>query len=401
MKNKFPNNNSAINLIKNICISWNNNFKKFSPNNILKREVYNKNFKSFCKCLIGIFTFINLPKKNIYFFQGLYLKEYFDLFPNDQVCIIGSFDERKFAKQNNYFFNWSFPIITSVNTKIYRKINFFIQFIFFKWKKKIDDRKCIFFLQEDNQPVGAFFSILSKNLPYSKSICFQHGFYPKNYVHIPEGKNTEYNFIWHKSQLQIIKVKKENTFDVGVPYKTKIILKKKIPIIFVGTGEWKSNFLFYKKSLNFFFKLKNEIEGEINIPCIYRPHPNEYEDKKIKNLFKNKFEIIDDTSKNQRLNNSRSIFIGCHSSLLYEAWRAGHYSVYCHIFFKHYKIMKPSFKYDIKINEFNNKFLLKWIKVKLKNWNKKEFRKNTHKSNFKFLFLKSVNEIKKKLEIKN
>ena len=72
-------------------------------------------------------------------------------------------------------------------------------------------------------------------------------FIQKNHVHIPEGKNTVYNFIWHKSQLQIMKVKKENTFDVGVPYKTKIVLKKKIPIIFVGTGEWKNNFLFYKK----------------------------------------------------------------------------------------------------------------------------------------------------------
>ena len=104
-------------------------------------------------------------------------------------------------------------------------------------------------------------------------------------------------------------------------------------------------------------------------------------------------EKIDHLSKFKRLNNNRSIFIGCISSLMYEAGLAGHHIVHLYIPYGHYKKWKPAFRYDImlKSEDYNN--LVPWIKKKMRTWNKK----NNYALNndYKKKFLNSLKEISK------
>jgi hypothetical protein len=364
--------NYTTNKIHKICFNWNKKFKKIALQNILAREKYARSLIDFVKCLISIFFFPNFHNsKNIYIFDSLSNKNYFYLFPKNEVFIIGSREEKKFAKEKGYRFIWSFPIQSSVRSKVYKNYNFFINLIFDKWKKKLLNKNCIFFLREDTQPLGAFFSVLSKSLKFSKTICIQHGFFPRNYDQIPDGLNCDYNFLWNKSQQKLKALKLKNTFVVGVPYTTRIILKKKIPVIFVGNGEYLNNYKLYKKSLEIFFEIKNILKKEFNISSIYRPHPAEYEEKNNITLIKKMFKKIDNLSKLKRLNNSRSIFIGSISSLLYEAGAAGHHIVYLYIPYKYYKKWKPTFRYDIMIQPKNYHSLVSWVKKKLLTWDKK------------------------------
>jgi hypothetical protein len=384
--------NYSTNKIHRICFNWNKKFQKIALQNILVREKYARSFIDFVKCLMSIFCFPNFyNSKNIYIFDSLSNKNYFYLFPKKEVFIIGSREEKKFAKEKGYGFIWSFPIQSSVRSKVYKNYNFFLNLIFDKWKKKLQNKNCIFFLREDTQPLGAFFSVLSKSLKLSKTICIQHGFFPRNYEQIPDGLNCDYNFLWDKSQQKLKALKLKNTFEVGVPYTTRIILKKKIPVIFVGNGEYLNNYKLYKKSLDLFFEIKNILKKEFNISSIYRPHPAEYEDKNNITLIKKMFKKIDNLSKLKRLNNSRSIFIGSISSILYEAGAAGHHIVYLYIPYKYYKKWKPAFRYDIMIQPGNYHFLVSWVKKKLLTWDKK----NNYVSinNYPNKFLNSLKEI--------
>jgi hypothetical protein len=365
-------NNESNNKIKKICVNWNKKYEKIALRSILKREKYAKSFVDFVKCLLSIFFFPNFSSsKNIYIFQGLQNKNYFSSFSKKEVFIIGSRVEKKFAEENGYRFIWSFAIESCVRSKVYKNYNFFINFIFYKWKKKLLNQNCIFFLREDTQPLGAFLSVLSKSLKFSKTVCIQHFFFPKNYDQIPDGLNCDYNFLWDKKQQKLKKLKLKKTYDVGIPYITRIFLKKKIPVIFVGTGEYLNNYKLYKKSLLNFFEIKNILKKELNISSIYRPHPAEYENESNVTLIKKMFEKIDCLSKFKRLNNNRSIFIGCISSMLYEAGSAGHHIVYLYIPYKYYKKWKPLFRYDIMIKSGKFEPLVPWVKRKLKTWDKK------------------------------
>jgi hypothetical protein len=386
--------NKLTNKIKTICINWNKKFEKIALQSVFKRENYARSFKDFVHCLISIFFFPNFSNSKIfYFFDDLSNQNFFSLLSKNDVFIIGSRKEKEFANKNGYQFIWSFPITSCVRSKVYKNYNFFINLIFYKWQKKLENHKCIFFLKEDTQPLGAFLSVLSKSLKFSKSICIQHGYFTRNFNQIPDGLNCDYNFLWDSSQAKLKELKLKNIFEVGVPYKTKIFFKKKTPVILVGTGEYLNNYKLYKKSLQNFFEIKNILKKQLNITPIYRPHPAEYEVESNITLIRNMFEKIDHLNKFKRLNNNRSIFIGCISSIMYEAGIAGHHIVYLYIPYRHYKKWKPAFRYDIMIKSGKYNNLLPWIKKKMRTWNKK----NNYALNndYQKKFLNSIKEISK------
>ena len=299
-------------------------------------------------------------------------KNYFKIFPKKQIFIIGSRFDKKFAESNGYNFLYTFPIATSVAIKVYNKFDYFLNLHFKRWLKFLNNKKVKFFLYEDTQFVGSFLSILSKHLLNSRSVCLQHGFFMKNYNVIPDGKNTDYNFLWEKNQIKISNL--NNCKIIGLDYVANAIPSKNINVIFVSSGEFLNNEKLYYKILKSFSLIRKELKKKYNFKYFYRPHPSEYMDTNKINYAKNLIGNIDSLNKVQRLNGCKSIFIGCQSSLMFEAGYAGHVVAYFDIPVSYYKIWKPSYKYDFKIiyNQYNSLYI-SFNKV-IKNWFHKDIK---------------------------
>lgn len=351
---------TLINRIKADCVEWNTQYESSSFNEMKMRRDYSLGLVELIRCFLGIFIYPKFGKSDVvYVFEGLRNKYYMAAFDRSMVVVIGSHEERRFAKINGYGFIWSFPVDAAVRSKVYRDWDFFISRQILRWSNRLK-KNVIFFLYEDTQPLGTFLAHVSRCLPANtKSVCIQHGYFAelKNPLRY-DGKISDINFVWDERQAQLMGLDRAKTFSIGLPYSASARHCNELPIVLVGVGTPYYDFNLYTAILNVFTEIAKIVRNDLGRSVIYRPHPTELIYPEIMGDLDKRFEEIDALGKVDRLNSARSIFIGNISSLLYEAKSAGHFVVFVDINDK----ARPVFEYDLKINPLNLTELIGWIK---------------------------------------
>ena len=126
-----------------------------------------------------------------------------------------------------------------------------------------------------------------------------------------DGHYCKYNFVWSSRQIKLFRNLKYDPFVLGLPYNIRIPKKVSNKIILIGHGEEKSNT--YEKTLHHFKLIYSLIDKDL-FDVEYRPHT--YESTKIPKKY---FSKINNENKLNLLQDSKKIYIGFVSSLLYEA----------------------------------------------------------------------------------
>ena len=358
--------NTVSNISENYG-SWLDQMEHHYQQEIFHRRKYMRGFKCFIQTLIGMFIKPRLSNtNNIYIFEGIRNREYMAVFNPDSVVIVGSHLEKEYAYSHGYGFCWSFPMQSAINSKMSRGWNYpaIVQLMF--WTKKLSRfRRVIFFLYEDTQPLGIFFVHLTRLLwPKVSTVCIQHGYFLENTQVRLDGLLSDINFVWDKRQAELIGANKLRTFEIGLPYMATAKQSNELHVVLVGTGMAASDKDFYEKTINAYDIICRMLVNIAGVKVFYRPHPNEYNDKKLLAELSNKFLLVDEPNKIKQLNGPRAIFIGIVSSLLYEAGVAGHLVA-------HLKVnsnMRSVFDYDFDFEENQIGDLLQWI-VSIKNNN--------------------------------
>ena len=324
-KYKFTN---AIDCIKSDCMSWNLENQIFYKQELSLRKDQALSFKESLRFILALFMFPRIPaKKKLFFFQGLRHSEYFKSFKPDSIVIIGAGEEKKFADIHGMHFLSSLPILSSVKAYVYRDASFLLKCIFKRWMDRLQKlESSVFFIYEDTQPLGTFLNYLSKESAInSHAICIQHAFYSKpNYPVRLEGRHTEFNFIINEAQAELIQANPSKTSIIGLPYNIAATKGQLQSVILVGVGGVFYDNQVFRESIEHYKKIYSIISQNFDLEIIYRPHPNELQFPEVMQELSDNFKIIDSMDILDRLNDSRAIFIGVASSVLFQAEIAGH-----------------------------------------------------------------------------
>jgi hypothetical protein len=376
------------------CNSWMRQFECSAPAEFERRRNNALGLKDFARAALSMFV---KPKfKNVetmYVFEGLRNKEYMSLFAPQTVIVVGSHQEKTFAKAHGYGFCWSYPMVSATHSKMFRGWNGPIVRQINFWVNELSRfKQVIFFLYEDTQPLGVFFVYLGRILrPKVISVCIQHGYFGISHLELRcDGTLSDINFVWDDIQADLIGSNSSSTFEIGLPYDANATPSKKIIIILVGTGMSYDGNDDYEKSLISFINIYQELSQAVDMDVFYRPHPIEWENASLIKKLRNLFPLLDDLNKVQRLNGPRALFIGTVSSLLYEAGISGHYVAHL----KLYNKMTPVFYYDIEFGPMDIDKLVNWVSNIRVNQCIELQRKNTHKRTFLDRFILALNSAK-------
>lgn len=342
------------------CEHWLEQWAFNAFKSVEARKRMMRSFRCITQTLIGLFIEpkININKE-IYIFEGLRNKEYIATFSPASVVLVGSHQEKEYAMNHGYGFCWSFPIQSSIHSNMSRGWSYPAIRQLKVWTKllaKFD--RVIFFLQEDTQALGTFFVYLARLMPANvSSVCIQHGYFLKYYYPIRnEGALSEFNFVWDIKQAELIGSNKLKTFEIGLPYIAQAKPTSELYVVLVGTGMNDSGSSIYERSIKSYLEINKLLSGEMGVKVFYRPHPNEYSDKKLIAELRRFFTLVESKDKVTQLNGPKSLFIGVESSLLYEAGVAGHLVA-------HLKLDQsiPAFEFDFEFGEVELDNFLEWF----------------------------------------
>ena len=347
--------------ISDCCKSWIDQFSFIGPKFIADRIVAMKGLRTIIKTIVGIFIKPHIIKsKNIYIFQGLRNSDYMEVFDAESVIIVGSYREREFAARHGFAFIWSFPIQSSIHSKLIRNWDYPVIKQLKYWISSLSDfNSVIIFLQEDTQPLGTFFVHLGRLLPSTiKTVCIQHGFFLKYYYPIRnDGELADINFVWASSQSEVIRCDKSKIFEIGLSYTASAKTAENLYVILVGTGMMGSGTRTYERSIDAYNKIYLALKHDWGIKVFYRPHPNESIKPVLIENLKTKFQLVSEPNKLSQLNGPQAIFVGVESSLLFEAGVAGHLVARLKL-----DESVPYFHFDFEFEEYDIDELIQWIK---------------------------------------
>ena len=362
MKKNF---HEVANNISEDSKSWMQQFEYSAPAEIKRRRDDARTIKDLARTVFGLFVkpqFKNF--ETLYVFEGFRNKEYMSVFTPQSVLVIGSHQEKAFAEAHGYGFCWSFPMVSATHAKMYKDWDIPIVRQIKCWIKKLSlFKQVIFFLYEDTQPLGVFLVHLGRILkPKVTSICIQHGYFGITHFELRnDGQLSDINFVWDTVQAGLTGSDKNKTFEIGLPYAATAASTGEMIVILVGTGMSGDGNHDYEKSLDIFFQIYHDLSQSSNIKIFYRPHPNEWTNKELISKLHEKFSLLDELDKVERLNGPKAVFIGTISSLLYEAGLSGHLVAHLELC----DTTTPVFNYDIKFGLTDIDNLVAWI---LKNW---------------------------------
>lgn len=348
-------------IISKDCESWMRQFSCVAPAEIARRRENGRKTKSIVQTILGLFTPPQLGGgETAYIFEGLRNKEYMNAFNPESVIVVGSHIEKIHAKSHGYRFCWSFPITSSVSAKMQMGLSYpLIQNLKY-WEDALSKFKhVIFFLYEDTQPLGVFFVHLARMLsPKTITVCIQHGIFYKTKSPIRiDGELSDINFVWNSDQVDVIGCDRSKTFEIGLPYVATATPKNELIVVLVGTGMTYFGNDHYNNSLNVFSAIYKALSDFVDLKVFYRPHPNEWTHIEVISELRERFPLLDETDKIQRLNGPRAVFIGTISSLLYEAGVAGH--IVAHL--KIYDEVTSSVSCDFSFGSDNIDDLVEWV----------------------------------------
>ena len=318
-------------IIKNIALNYRNaqnQLQSFNPIVQKFRSQYYENYKfSYIFFLLRLF-FINpffREKPVKYIFQSLRYKEIIKSLNPSEVLILGNRSEFDYCKKNKYKFHWIGYLYHSTCIYLSKKNNFYLNKSINLLKKIIginNNQHKYIFLWSDIELSGLVLSAIFENKKNFSVICIAHGFHfkpKKGLFYLNDGHYCKYNLVWNSKQIQLFRNLKYSPFVLGLPY--NIIIPKKVSnkIILIGHGEVKSNV--YEKTLQHFKLIYSLIDKNL-FDVEYRPHTTEGIKKP-----KKYFSKINNENKLNLLQDSKKIYIGFVSSLLYEASMHNNYVI--------------------------------------------------------------------------
>jgi hypothetical protein len=322
-----------------------------------RRDLY-ASIKTLIKAFIGLFVHPKLPvSEELIFFQGIKHSRYFELFNKKNLVIIGSWDEKRYAKNHGYNFTWSFPIESAIQVALARNFYILLFLKIYQWSKIFTKfKKVTFFNYEDTQPIGTFLASVgnSKSIhSHVQSICIQHGYFVKSRNDFKknryDGLISDVNFVIDEAQASLMNLQHGTYKVIGLPYDAQAAPKNALDILLVGTGSSNSGTSHFDDALNVFREIQEKLSSISNCNIWYRPHPDELIRPNIMSRVESTFKNIDRLPLIERMNRPQSIFVGVLSSLLYEARVAGHlvaeieiYSELETIFPKHFTFQASS-----------------------------------------------------------
>lgn len=342
------------------CEHWLDQWAFIAFKTVYARKKMMRSFRCIVQTLIGLFIKPRLNHVNrIYIFEGLRNKEYMAAFSPETVFLVGSHQEKDYAITHGYGFIWSFPMQSSIHSNLSRGWTYpAIRQLQFWTKLLAKFDRVIFFLQEDTQPLGTFFVYLARSMPTTvSSVCIQHGYFLKYHYPIRnEGALSDINFVWEMKQAELIGSNKLKTFEIGLPYIAQAKPTSELNVVLVGAGMVDSGSGIYERSIKTYTEINKLLAGEMGVNVFYRPHPNEYNDKKLIAALRDSFSLVESKDKLIQLNGPRALFIGVESSLLYEAGVAGHLVA-------HLKLDEsiPAFEFEFEFYETEGNKLLEWV----------------------------------------
>lgn len=333
---------------------WSRNFYKLHPKNYDKRISQVDFLPTVFKGVIGLFLSPARSKhaRYLYVLEGTRNLPYLHNVSNSSIALLGSWSERKIARDSGFGFYWAFPIVSAVELASRYRITLFLALQLKAWFAFIRSNQSLFILTyEDTQPLGAFLSQASKSklsTGCSYAICIQHGFFTKTQIGLAiDGSFTRYNFIWDPGQANIIKCDRSTAYVIGPPVTTICDSQAITQIVLVGSGTNESGSDDYDSLLSFFSSVYSLLPLAIRSRVFYRPHPNECSSRELLKRLEALFGSIDLRTKLNCLSSSRSIFIGSVSSLLYEAEYCGHISIAISGISKYEELaFQPSYQYS-------------------------------------------------------
>lgn len=275
---------------------------------------YSTSFKA-CVGIIYL-LFLKMKRENSFIFESLRNQEIIDLLPKEQIMILGGKNERRECLDKGYRFFWIGGIVAAVILAGEKNVLFPLRITIWVCKLKLKNLRTYFMLYEDTLPVGLFFALLGNNCG-QQTISIQHGFCTEGELFF-DGHLCKFNLSYSKTQAKFIKGKESTFLELGPPFDIKYPIETSNEVILVGTG-WKGLLPgFYDNSLKDFRRIQSILVPQ-GWRVFYRPHPNENEADYL--AF---FPEIDRRSKIDCLSNTKKVFIGYISSLLYEAKVFGH-----------------------------------------------------------------------------
>lgn len=334
---------------------WSRKFYKLQPKNYDKRIRQVESLSTVFKGVIGLFLSPARSRhaRYLYVLEGTRNLPYLHNVPNSSIALLGSWSERKIARDCGFGFYWAFPIVSAVELASRYRITLFLALQLKAWLVFVRFNQPLFILTyEDTQPLGAFLSQVSKSrlsTGCSYAICIQHGFFTKTQIGLPiDGSFTPYNFIWDNGQANIIKCDRSTAYVIGPPVTTFCDSQPIKQIVLVGSGTNDSGSDDYDSLLSFFSSVYFLLPLDIRSRVFYRPHPNECSSRELLKRLEALFGSIDLRAKVNCLSSPRSIFIGSVSSLLYEAEYCGHVSIAINGISKYEELaFQPSYQYGL------------------------------------------------------
>jgi len=303
-------------------------FKGFEEFGLDNRKKYSLSFygRAIQKIKVYFFLiFIEKPGSSLskYIFEHqneryLY-KNFIELLEPADCSVIGGLSNLFRTTKSKHGFIWGGGIIAAFEIALHLGNYKYLDKIIHRLNLWNDEcNEIVIFLHEDTQPLGLVLSSVFKKSDNISTVCIAHGFFPETDDGLTyEGNNSNFNFIWDKSQEKFFDKEKTSVILLGLPYEYNIVNKINTNnIILLGhTGE-EIVFDEYWQTYAHNYYIYNMLKE--NDYCVkFKPHPRDNE-LNVRKFFGE--DISTDLNHEMR---KGSIIVGFTSSALYEAKMRG------------------------------------------------------------------------------
>ena len=288
------------------------------------RESWKSNVVAYLKAYLGVFYLLlrRFDERVRYFFESFRYSELIEFLDKDEVLVFGGRDVLSAPKKEKLTCFWLFglqaAIVIGLRDRHLLALSLYIKVL----RIKLSGHRRYIFLYDDVLPHGVFFSEFAKAYNHT-TIMIQHG-YPPNAeeVYLREGLSCDFNLVYDRQGIEE-GIDKSSCYEIGIPLQLRPLTKFVRTVILVGTGLSGIKPEAYKTSLVVYQNIVRQIEkSDLSWRVSYRPHPNETNEN-----YAAFFQSIDKSEKRDCLSDNKKVFIGYESTLLYEAFTAGHHAI--------------------------------------------------------------------------
>lgn len=248
------------------------------------------------------------------------------------TAILGTLREFVLARKLGMRFCFNADLYLAAHAILFGAAGVPVDRIVQRWRRFFLQQRdpCYLVLPNDTSPITLLLAKIALECKNMRSVCIQHGlFNVGSDLDDIEGRNSQINLVYDASQKsEMLRRLRDATVEVmGFPANIPVASPRGpglMQVVLIGTGATEQPAVLAKSAA--IFREVARVLGAKH-PCIfYRPHPTE-----IRSKMRIMGELpLDRRSKHELLSGSRKIVVGFNSTLLYEAFLAGHLVIVLH-----------------------------------------------------------------------